>query len=163
MTISERTETFFGKTVQDYEGGAVTGARASTGWSWTTTTTAAWWHCSTSTSRRSTSRSSLILGRWNEPHDDGPGSVLDHLAELAPQLPKLKALFVGDMTYEECEISWIIQGTRYSHLLQAFPQLEVLRIRGATSLAGQPLTHAGLRELVIESGGLPVGDREGAR
>jgi hypothetical protein len=78
------------------------------------------------------------------------------LAELAPQLPNFKALFVGDMTFEECEISWIIQGTRYHHLLEAFPKLEALRIRGSTSLQLPPVTHTGLRQLVIESGGLPL-------
>ncbi|ANH68038.1 STM4015 family protein [Mitsuaria sp. 7] len=158
MTISERTETFFGKTVQDYEGGAVTGGpgvvhRLVLDYDDDRSLVALLDEYLAQVDPGQLE--ALILGRWNEPHDDGPDPVLDRLAELAPQLPRLKALFVGDMTYEECEISWIIQGTRYGHLLQAFPQLEVLRIRGATSLEWQPLTHANLRELTIESGGLP--------
>jgi len=97
----------------------------------------------------------LVIGAWGEPHDNGPDDALDRLAELAPRLPNFKALFVGDMTFEECEISWIIQGSRYQHLLQAFPRLESLRIRGSTSLVLPPVSHGGLRELVIECGGLP--------
>ncbi len=159
MTISEHTQTFFGKTVQDYEGGEPTGGagvvhRLTLGYD--------------------DSRSllelldeylskvdlgqleALVIGPWGEPQDDGPDEALDRLAALAPQLPNFKALFVGDMTFEDCEISWIIQGTRYHHLLQAFPSLQALRIRGSTSLQLPPVTHAGLRELIIESGGLPL-------
>ena len=64
------------------------------------------------------------------------------------------------MTFEDCEISWIIQGN-YQSLLQAFPQLEVLRIRGATSLQLPAFSLPALRELVIESGGLPREISEG--
>ena len=159
MTISEHTQTFFGKPVQDYEGGDPAGGAGVV-------------HRLTLDYDDSRSLlelldeylskvdkgqlEALVIGPWNEPHDNGPDEALDRLAELAPQLPNFKALFVGDMTYEDCEISWIIQGTRYDHLLQAFPQLQALRIRGSTSLQLPPVTHAGLRELVIESGGLPL-------
>lgn len=158
MTISERTETFFGKTVQDYDGGDPAGGADVV-------------HrlvldydderplldlLDEYLSKVDLSRlEALILGPWNEPHDESPDTALERLTSLAARMPDFKALFVGDMTYEECEISWIIQGTRYHELLQAFPQLELLRIRGATSLELQPVTHAGLRTLVIESGGLP--------
>ena len=67
---------------------------------------------------------------------------------------KLRALFVGDMTFEECEISWIIQSD-YKPLLDAFPQLESLRVRGSTSLKFAPFEHSNLQELAIECGGLP--------
>eukprot|EP01032_Pedospumella_encystans_P024979 gene24980-28238_t len=59
------------------------------------------------------------------------------------------------MTFEECEISWIIQGD-YTPLLAAFPQLEALRIRGGTDLVIEPFTHQALRSFTIESGGLPA-------
>ncbi|MFI8619292.1 STM4015 family protein [Acidovorax sp. NPDC077693] len=158
MTISERTEVFFGKTVQDYQGGDPVGGSGVV-------------HRLTLDYDDSRSLlellqeylskvdlgqlEALVIGAWGEPHDNSPNEALDRLIELAPQLPNFKALFVGDMTYEECEISWIIQGTGYNHLLQAFPLLEALRIRGSTSLELSPVSHTGLRELVIESGGLP--------
>jgi len=159
MTISAHTKTFFGKAVEDYSGGdPVGGANAV--------------HRLKLDYEDSRSLlelldeylskvdlgqlEALVIGSWGEPHDNGPDDALNRLAELAPQLPNFKALFVGDMTFEECEISWIIQGSRYDHLLKAFPRLEALRIRGSTSLQLPPVAHTGLRQLVIESGGLPL-------
>jgi hypothetical protein len=96
----------------------------------------------------------LIIGQWNSPHDESPDAVLELLIKQAAELPNLKALFVGDMTFEECEISWIIQG-HYQPLLAAFPQLQALRIRGSNSLSLSRNSHASLRLLAIECGGLP--------
>ncbi|WP_332879369.1 STM4015 family protein [Massilia sp. S19_KUP03_FR1] len=95
----------------------------------------------------------LIIGMWGDPYEAGADAVIAALAQHAPQLPKLRALFIGDMTYEECEISWIVQGS-YKPLLDAFPQLETLRIRGGNALTIEPFTHQNLRTLIIESGGL---------
>jgi hypothetical protein len=66
-------------------------------------------------------------------------------------------LFIGDITYEEYEISWINQ-CDLSGLLKAYPALEYLRVRGGNELSlGKSLRHEGLRYLIIESGGLPPG------
>ena len=96
----------------------------------------------------------LIIGPWSEAHDQSPEGYLQGLIERRAELSSLKALFVGDMTFEECEISWIIQ-TGYNDLLAAYPMLESLRIRGSSQLKLQPFEHAHLQELVIECGGLP--------
>jgi hypothetical protein len=96
----------------------------------------------------------LIIGAWSEAHDESPKGFLDGLIERRAELPALRHLFVGDMTYEQCEISWIIQGD-YNPLLEAFPQLQSLRVRGSTSLALAPFTHEALQALAIECGGLP--------
>lgn len=95
----------------------------------------------------------LIIGMWGDPYEAGADAVIAALAHHAPELPSLRALFIGDMTYEECEISWIVQGS-YKPLLDAFPQLETLRIRGGNALTIEPFTHQNLRTLIIESGGL---------
>jgi len=95
----------------------------------------------------------LIIGMWGDPYESGADDVIAALASHAPQLPQLRALFIGDMTYEECEISWIVQGS-YKPLLDAFPQLEELRIRGGNDLIIEPFTHQNLRKFTIESGGL---------
>jgi Leucine Rich repeat len=97
----------------------------------------------------------LIVGAWSEAHDESPQGYLDGLIERRAELPALRALFVGDMTYEDCEISWIIQ-TGYNALLDAFPRLRSLRIRGSSGLALAPFGHAALEELAIECGGLPA-------
>lgn len=94
----------------------------------------------------------LIIGEWGSAYDSGP--PIDLLVSLAPRLTGLRALFLGEMTFEECEISWIHQGD-ITPLLTAFPALEVLRVRGAEGLELQPVRHSALRELAFESGGLP--------
>ncbi|KQV59464.1 MULTISPECIES: STM4015 family protein [unclassified Duganella] len=96
----------------------------------------------------------LVIGMWGEPYEEGADDIIAALVARAPELPALRALFIGDMTFEECEISWIVQGD-YTPLLKAFPKLEELRIRGAQDLSLEPVTHAALRKLTIESGGLP--------
>ncbi|SFG64435.1 Leucine Rich repeat-containing protein [Duganella sp. CF458] len=96
----------------------------------------------------------LVFGMWGEPYEESADDVIAALVAHAPELPALRALFIGDMTFEECEISWIVQGD-YTPLLKAFPKLEELRIRGAQDLALEPVTHTALRKLTIESGGLP--------
>lgn len=95
----------------------------------------------------------LIIGSWGEASSGTPpDGFLEALVEY--RLPHLKALFVGDMTFEDAEISWINQ-TDYTALLEAYPDLEVLRIRGGTALKLPVMEHRGLRELTIETGGLP--------
>lgn len=95
----------------------------------------------------------LIIGMWGDPYESGADEVMAALIAQAPQLPALRAIFMGDMTYEECEISWIVQGS-YKPLLDAFPLLEELRIRGGNELVIEPFAHQHLRKLTIESGGL---------
>ena len=102
-----------------------------------------------------TALDALIIGAWSEAQETSPQAYLDGLIERRGELPALRALFVGDMTFEECEISWIIQGD-YNPLLAAFPDLQALRIRGGTDLALAPFAHAALQELAIECGGLPA-------
>lgn len=159
MTISEKSSTFHGKKIADY----VVGKPASASPTTTAYRLALEYDAEQSMSGllldflASTDKSkleALVIGAWNEPHDDGPREVLDELIRLAPQLPSLKALFVGDITYEECEISWIIQ-SEYASLLNAYPQLEELRIRGSTNLELPAFTHHKLRSFAIECGGLP--------
>jgi hypothetical protein len=97
---------------------------------------------------------SLIIGAWSEAHDESPQGYLDRLIERRDELGALCALFIGDMTSEDCEISWIIQ-CGYNAVLDAFPLLQSLRIRGSSQLEIKPFTHEFLEELVIECGGLP--------
>ena len=95
----------------------------------------------------------LVIGEWGESYDTT--APIERLAAAADRLTGLRALFVGEMTYEEQEISWIQQGD-ITPLLQAYPALEVLRIRGAEGLAITPVRHESLVELAFESGGLPA-------
>ena len=103
----------------------------------------------------------LIFGYW------GWGSssvVVDALLESHEQLSNLKALFIGDIEDREDMISSISQSD-LSYILEAYPKLEVLQVRGdgiswwnngktQTGLAFSPLKHDNLTTLIVESGGL---------
>jgi hypothetical protein len=77
------------------------------------------------------------------------------LVKNRASLPKLAAIYLGDIVSEENEISWI-QQTDLSPLLEAFPSLQLLRARGGTSLELKKTRHQNLRALALEAGGLPV-------
>ncbi|AWI32090.1 STM4015 family protein [Streptomyces tirandamycinicus] len=97
----------------------------------------------------------LIVGAWSDVYESGPGEVVSALLAARDRLPELRALFVGDITGEECEISWINQGD-VTPLLDGFPELEEFGVRGGMGLAFGAARHDRLRTLVIESGGLPA-------
>lgn len=94
---------------------------------------------------------SLVIGAWG--YAAFNPAPIAQLCAAAPRLPALRALFLGDMTSEECEVSWMKVGD-VSPLLTAYPDLEVLRVRGGEDFRFSPVRHASLRELVVESGGL---------
>ncbi|MFI9822547.1 STM4015 family protein [Streptomyces sp. NPDC052013] len=97
----------------------------------------------------------LIVGAWQEAYDSDPSGVIDALLAARDRLPALRALFLGDIVMEECEISWINQ-TDVTPLLAGFPALEEFAVRGGTGLRFPALRHEALRSLTMETGGLPV-------
>ncbi|MFG1780347.1 STM4015 family protein [Micromonospora sp. NPDC049051] len=94
---------------------------------------------------------SLVVGSWG--YAAFHPAPIAQLCAAAPRLPALRALFLGDITSEECEVSWMKVGD-VSALLTAYPALEVLRVRGGEDFDFSPVRHARLRELAAESGGL---------
>jgi hypothetical protein len=97
----------------------------------------------------------LVIGMWGEDMvDSPPAPIFEALVKAKDRLPNLRALFVGDITYEECEISWIEQGDM-APLFKAFPKLEHFRVRGGNKLTLGKLNLANLKSLVVEAGGLP--------
>ncbi|MFI7211423.1 STM4015 family protein [Micromonospora maritima] len=94
----------------------------------------------------------VVVGEWGEAYER-PLPV-DLLVDAASRWTGLRALYLADLTYEQCEISWLNHGD-VTPLLAAYPGLEVLWIRGAQGLRLEPVRHTGLRELRFESGGLP--------
>jgi hypothetical protein len=96
----------------------------------------------------------IVIGMWAEDPGAGSESIVKTLADAKNTLRSLKAIFLGDITYEECEISWIEQSD-VSPLLKAYPKLEHFRVRGAAKLSLGKLNHSHLRSLVVEAGGLP--------
>ncbi len=113
----------------------------------------------------------LVIGNWNPiENESGAAEIIAALAAGSDRLTGLKALFFGDITYDECEISWIRQ-TDVTPILEAYPHLEHLRVRGGADVEGVSATtpsevaeqlrargeihHGGLKTLIFESGGLP--------
>ncbi|MCH5671143.1 STM4015 family protein [Streptomyces gilvus] len=97
----------------------------------------------------------LIVGAWQEAYDTDPSPVIAALLAARDRFPALRALFLGDMVMEECEISWINQ-TDVTGLLTGFPALEEFGVRGGSGLGFTALSHGALRRLVVETGGLPA-------
>ncbi|MGW4500119.1 STM4015 family protein [Micromonospora sp. NPDC004336] len=95
----------------------------------------------------------VVIGEWGQAYER-PLPV-EPLVEAAGEWTGLRAVFLADLTYEQCEISWLRHGD-LTPLLRAYPALEVLWVRGAQDLRLEPVRHTGLRELRFESGGLPA-------
>jgi hypothetical protein len=99
----------------------------------------------------------LIVGNWGQvaSGEDPVTDVAEALTVARDRLPNLTALFLGDISQEESEISWIVQAD-ISPLFRAYPRLEYLRIRGGQGLRFGALQHDHLKSLIVETGGLPV-------
>lgn len=99
----------------------------------------------------------LVVGAWNyESMLESSAELVEALAGATDRMPNLAALFYGDITYDECEMSWIQHGD-VSPLLPAFPALTDFRIRGTTGLTFGAIRHPNLRSFAVESGGLREG------
>ena len=163
MTISEHAEEFAGQPVRDFESGESLIDPAGTAYRLILDYDAAERGVSFESLWNEFLRDpasgqvvALVIGSWNQLDSDITSeSIIAGLADASDRLPNLKALFIGDITYDECEISWIRQAD-VTPILKAFPALEHLRVRGAEGLAIGTIRHEGLKTLVIESGGLPA-------
>jgi hypothetical protein len=96
----------------------------------------------------------IVIGAW---HGDDSGAsseeIVEALVAARDQLPELDSIFLGDITREENEISWINQSD-VTALFDAYPDLEHFRVRGGNGLVIGELRHDSLRSLIVESGGL---------
>lgn len=109
----------------------------------------------------STDVRALVIGPWWEDEYTELRPALELILADAERFPSLRALFIADVTGEECEISWL-QLTDVTPVLKAFPLLEEFCVRGGDSqglgeepLSLRPVHHEALRVLRFESGGLP--------
>ncbi|NBH72052.1 cytoplasmic protein [Clostridiaceae bacterium] len=98
----------------------------------------------------------LVVGNWGSAYEEGCQPIIDGIVESAGQFAHIEKLFIGDMDFEECEVSWIIQGN-YGKLWAALPNLRELTIKGSTDLALGEVCHENLEALTIICGGLPTG------
>lgn len=96
----------------------------------------------------------LVIGCWGNPWEENCQEVINGIVANADKFSHIEKLFFGDMDFEECEVSWIMQGD-YSALWAAMPQLKQLTIKGSTDLELGEICHEGLESLTIICGGLP--------
>lgn len=106
-----------------------------------------------SQSPESASLTSLIIGDWGQAYENSSEEAVQALAKHSASFPALRKLFIGEMSYEECEISWIVQSD-LSPLLTAYPQLQSLTVQGSNNLSLGELKHDQLEQLTIICGGL---------
>ncbi|MGW4962317.1 STM4015 family protein [Nonomuraea sp. NPDC004186] len=95
----------------------------------------------------------VVIGAWEDCYSDSSASIVRRLADEAGRLPELRSLFLGAISSEESEISWI-QQSDITPLLEAYPKLERLEVRGGSGLRMRPVRHEALKKLRFESGGL---------
>jgi uncharacterized protein (TIGR02996 family) len=97
----------------------------------------------------------LTFGMADFDGENSYDNLLDVLAEL--RCPTLQKLFIGDFEYpDETEISWTQLGN-IEPLYKTFPNLRSLKLRGGQLETGKSILLPELRELTVESGGLPIG------
>ncbi|MCU0495775.1 MAG: STM4015 family protein [Anaerolineae bacterium] len=96
----------------------------------------------------------IVIGHWASDFDQRDSSPIVE-ALVNARLPHLKAIFLGDITYEENELSWIIQSD-IAPLFEAYPQLEHLGVRGGEGLIFNVIQHAALKSLTVQTGGLDI-------
>lgn len=94
----------------------------------------------------------LIIGDWGA-WEGSCQPIIDGIVERADTFSHIEKLFIGDMDYEECEVSWINQGD-YSKLWAALPGLRELTIKGSQDLELGEISHDRLESLTIICGGL---------
>lgn len=98
----------------------------------------------------------LVIGAWWGDEWRVPSErVVESFVMYHERLPRLKALFIGDVTYEECEMSWIDQSDM-APIFLTYPNLEHFGVRGIDGLRFGGLRHDHLRSFTLESGGTPV-------
>lgn len=159
MTIGSHLTTFAGHPVRDFEPGggwdAATGEIPRLRVDYDSETTSVDLFRELLQTSQADDLQGLVLGAWaSEMYEASPAENVEALVAAADQLPNLKAIFLGDITYEENEISWI-QQTDISAIWDAFPRLEAFGVRGSNGLSLGNLRHNHLKQLVIQCGGLP--------
>ncbi|CAM5600569.1 Cytoplasmic protein OS=Streptomyces aurantiogriseus OX=66870 GN=GCM10010251_28340 PE=4 SV=1 [Streptomyces aurantiogriseus] len=105
----------------------------------------------------------LGVGAYGTENDAAsPWETVKLLAGAADRLTGLEALYLADLTFEESELSWIVQDD-VTPVLAAYPCLKELGVRGsgggfdgAPGLEFHALRHEHLRVLRLENGGLPT-------
>lgn len=94
----------------------------------------------------------LIIGAWEECFEESPKEAIDFMIENKNLFPNLKNLFVGNMDYERCEVSWITL-CDLGQVLNTF-ELEEFKVKGSVDLRLKDVKSDSLKSLSFINGGL---------
>lgn len=97
----------------------------------------------------------ITVGSWGGAWEEDCQALIDGIVANKDKFSHIKKLFIGDMDFEECEVSWIMQGN-YEKLWAAMPQLEEMTIKGATDLRLGEIDLPNLKSFALICGGLPT-------
>lgn len=99
----------------------------------------------------------IVIGAWfGDDSSTDSSELVQLLVGARHALPKLEAIFFGDIISEENEMSWINQ-TDVSPLFAAYPNLKHFVVRGGNGLSlGGKMRLESLQSLVVETGGMPA-------
>lgn len=97
----------------------------------------------------------IEIGSWGDAWEDSCQAIIDDIIINKEAFDHIEKLAIGIMDYEECEMSWIMQGN-YSKLWAALPNLKGLTIQGSSNLELGHIQHEQLEQLEIICGGLPL-------
>lgn len=101
----------------------------------------------------SASLQGLSVGGWGEPYENSSAPVAAALQAAATEFPALRTLVFADLAMEEAEVSWI-ENSELGPMLNAFPRLTSVLVRGGNSLGLTGLRLPDLNTLVVQTGGL---------
>lgn len=98
----------------------------------------------------------ILIGAWfGDDPSDSSAEAVELLVGARHVLQNLEAIFFGEISVEQCEISWITQSD-ISPILSAYPKLKHLAVRGGNGLSvGGHMRLEELESLTIETGGMP--------
>jgi hypothetical protein len=158
MTISQHLTEFAGKTIREWESGVpITDTETMlyrVALSWDESEADEEWtdkFAEFLDDPNSKNISGIVVGTWGFQVDSS--RVVEALVSARERLPHLTALFLGDITYDENEISWINQSDM-SPLFGAYPQLVYFGVRGGDRLSLGHFDLPALTTLIIQTGGM---------
>ena len=99
----------------------------------------------------------LVVGAWcalDKASEESSKVVIDWIVRNKSKLQKLKALYIGDFTYEFIEISWMIL-CDYTPIFKSLPNLMSYEGRGMNELSINHFSSLNLRRICLITGGLP--------
>lgn len=96
--------------------------------------------------------SEITIGNWGEAYDTDCSKIVDYIIENKEKFKNLKKVYIGDMDYEECEVSWI-QQCDLGIIANELP-IESLIAKGSEGLRFENLKSENLKELKVICGGL---------